>query len=262
MLNKKIKASFVEVFLFTKKFNMIYLFLKSFKVNKNTKKSKVVLSGDTIEIKHLNGVSSYLTKTPPVGNNLKDTKYSKGEFSSSINNFLEKKKNEIPLYDPQTGEPNPFYEKLTGKKNPLLNTPKMLNPQIKECKLKNRFLVYLPKEFGVDVWNIKFVNKPKIIINPKKFLGFTYSYEKIYSQLSIEIHDTIGNKNKNLLKFLENQQEFSFYIEELDPTGVVIDKFDFYDCTINYLSFGDLDYNSDEINNIMLSITIGKLEIK
>ena len=61
---------------------------------------------------------------------------------------------------------------------------------------------------------------------------------------------------------LENKQKFSFYIEDLDPTGVVIDKFDFYDCTIDYLSFGDLDYKSNEINNIMLSVTIGRLEIK
>jgi len=231
-------------------------------MNKNTKKQKVVLSGDTIEIKHLNGVKSYLKKTQPIGNNLKETKYSEGEFSSSINDFLAKKKNEVPLYDPQTGEPNPHYEKLTGKKNPLLNTPKMLNPQIKECKLKNRFLVHLPKELGIDVWDVKFVSKPTIILKPKKFLGLTYAYEKIYSPLSIEINDTIQNKNKNLLKFLENQQEFSFYIEDLDPTGVVIDRFDFYDCTIDYLSFGDLDYKSNEINNIILSITIGKLEIK
>jgi hypothetical protein len=28
-------------------------------------------------------------------------------------------KNKIPIYDPQTGEPNPHYEELTGKKNSL-----------------------------------------------------------------------------------------------------------------------------------------------
>lgn len=231
-------------------------------MDKKTKKTKVVLSGDTIEIKHLNGVSSYLTKTPPIGNDIKERKSIKGEFSSSIDDFLEKKKNEIPLYDPQTGEPNPNYEKLTGKKNPLLSTPKMLNPQVKECKLKNRFLVHLPKELGVDVWDVRFVNRPTIMLEPKKFLGLTYDYKKTYSPLSLEINDTIQNKNKNLLKFLENQQYFSFYIEELDPTGVVVDRFDLSGCNITYLSFGDLDYKSNEINNIILSITIGGLEIK
>lgn len=30
-------------------------------------------------------------------------------------------KNKIPIYDPQTGESNPYYEELTGKKSPLVN---------------------------------------------------------------------------------------------------------------------------------------------
>jgi hypothetical protein len=34
--------------------------------------------------------------------------------------YVEQKKNEIPMYDPYTGEANPYYEELTGKKNPLL----------------------------------------------------------------------------------------------------------------------------------------------
>jgi len=231
-------------------------------MKKQTKKEKTVLSGDTIEIKHLNGVKSYLKKTKPIGNREEDVKYIKGNFSSSIDEFLEKKKKQIPLYDPQTGEPNPLYEKLTGNKNPLLDTPRMLNPQVKECKLKNRFLVYLPKEFGIDVWDVRFINKPTIILTPKKFLGLTYSYKKTYSEIYIEINDTIQNKNKTLLNFLETQKEFSFHIEELDPTGAVIDMFYFYDCTINYLNFGDLDYKSDEVNKIKLSINISKLEIK
>lgn len=231
-------------------------------MNKNTKKQKVVLSGDTIEIKHLNGVKSYLTKTQPIGNNLKERKFIEGEFYSSINDFLEKKKNEVPLYDPQTGEPNPYYEKLTGKKNPLLDTLKMLNPQVKEPKLKNRFLVHLPKEFGVDVWDVRYINKPTIVLKQKKFLGFVYGYKKLFSEINIEFHDTIINKNKELLDYLENQKKFSFFVEELDPTGAVINKFDFSDCKITYLNFGSLNYKSNEINNITLSINIGKLELK
>lgn len=227
-------------------------------MNKN---KKVVLTGDTIEIKHLNGVSSYLTKTPPIGNNLKEQKHIKGTFSSSIDDYLEKQKNDIPLYDPQTGEPNLRYEELTGKKNPLLNTPKTLNPRVKEYKLKNRFLVHLPKDFEIDMWDVKYVNRPTIILKPKKFLGLTYGYKKTYPPLSLEINDTVQNKNKNLLKILENQEKFTFYIEELDPTGIVIEKFDFYDCSIDYLSFSDLNYKSNEINNITLSINIGNLEI-
>jgi hypothetical protein len=231
-------------------------------MKKQVKNKKEVLSGDTLEVKHLNGVKSYLTKTPPIGNRLEDAKSIKGDYPKSIDEYLDKKKNEVPMYDPQTGEPNPYYEKLTGNKNPLLETPKMLNPNIKEPKLKNRFLVYLPKEFGVDVWDVRKINKPTVVLNPKKILGLTYGYEKKFSEINIEFYDKIQNKNKNLLNYLETQKKFSFYIEELDPTGVVIDRFDLSDCNITYLSFGDLDYKSKEINNIILSINIGKLELK
>lgn len=231
-------------------------------MNRKNKKSKVVLSGDTLEIKHLNGVTSHLKKTPPIGNRVKDSKSIKGGYPKSIDGYLEKKKNEVPMYDPQTGEPNPYYEKLTGNKNPLLETPKMLNPNIKEPKLKNRFLTHLPKEFGIDVWDIRNMNRPTIFLKPKKFLGLTYGYEKKCSEINIEFYDKIQNKNKSLLNYIETQKKFSFYIEELDPTGVVIDRFDLSDCNITYLSFGDLDYKSNEINNIILSINIGKLELK
>ena len=165
------------------------------------------------------------------------------------------------MYDPQTGEPNPYYEKLTGNKNPLLETPKMLNPNIREPKLKNRFLVYLPKELGIDVWYVNRINRPTIILKPKKFLGLTW-YEKTYSEINIEIYDTIGSKNKTLLDYLENQKKFSFCVEELDPTGAVVFRFDLKECYITYLSFGDLDYKLNEINNIILSVTVGKLELK
>jgi hypothetical protein len=230
--------------------------------NNKHKKQKTVLSGDTIEIKQMNGNSTFLKKTKPIGNRLEDSKHLDGEYAKSIDDFLEKRKYEVPLYDPQTGEPNPKYEKLTGKKNPLLNAPRLLNQSFKEYKQKNRFLVNLPKEFGIDIWDIKFTNRPTIYLTPKKFLGITYGYKKMYSEINIEINEGLQNNNNILLNLLEDNHKFNFEIEEVDPTGIVINKFNLYDCYITYLSFGDLDYKSNEINNIMLSISIGRLEIK
>jgi hypothetical protein len=231
-------------------------------MKKQTKKQKTVLSGDTIEVKQMNGASTFLKKTKPIGNRLEDSKHLDGGYAKSIDDYLERKKYEVPLYDPQTGEPNPEYEKLTGKKNPLLNTPRLLNQSFKEYKLKNRFFVHLPKQFGVDIWDVKFTNRPTISLVPKKFLGITYGYKKTYSEINIEINEGLQNKNNTLLKLLEDKHKFSFEIEELDPTGVVVNKFNFYDCYLTYLSFGDLDYKSNEINNTILSISIGRLEIK
>jgi len=58
--------------------------------------------------------------------NLKDGEYKKW-----------KTKFDIPTYDPQTGELNPYYEELTGKKNPLTEEKKEYLYDIKEYVKKN-----------------------------------------------------------------------------------------------------------------------------
>jgi len=53
----------------------------------------------------------------------------------------ENKKREIPTHDPQTGEPNPYYESLTGNKLPEYDTRKSeVVPESNMDKL-NRFLI-------------------------------------------------------------------------------------------------------------------------
>ena len=216
------------------------------------KKLKESLSGSTTEINFL-GTKTYLNPSPPI--KFEKNKVIDGDFSSSIDDYLEKKKNEIPLYDPQTGEPNPYYEELTGKKNPLLTTPKTLNPNTRELRFKNRFLVYLPKELGIEPWDIKSIKKPITTFNP-------FTKEINYSDVKLSFNDFITNNNNNLLTYLKNQVKFSFKIEEVDPTGAVIETTDFDGCFINQIDFGFFDYKSSEINQIMLDININNITIR
>lgn len=47
-------------------------------------------------------------------------------------------KNKIPIYDPQTGEPNPHYEELTGEKKPLGNKRDKSGSKKEEEKSKEK----------------------------------------------------------------------------------------------------------------------------
>ena len=192
-------------------------------------------------------------------------KIKKDDFSSidnpvsGISGFLKNKKNEIPMYDPHTGEPNTLYEELTGKKNPLLETAKMLNPNIRELKKSNRFLLHFPKEFGFDLWDIRSVSPISLIKVPKKILWFSYGHKTIFDNLIIVVNETIDRKNQILIDFFENKTNFEFNIEILDPTGVVVENIYFSDCYIDSLTFGALDYTNDNIKQLTLDIKFNKL---
>jgi hypothetical protein len=219
------------------------------------------LSGFT-EAKFL-GISTFHKDLPPSNETTESKFLEDKDYPTSINEFLEKKKKEIPLYDPYTGEPNPEYEKLTGKPNPLLSD-KMLNkaPIVFEPKLKNRFLVHLPKELMIPCYFISSVEKPDIYIKEKKIFGLTYSRKRIYSEINLTIRDFIGNDVNKLITYLETNKKFSLNIEILDPTGAVIDNYFLDNCVINSINFGESNYESNNINLISLMIKYNKLTIK
>jgi hypothetical protein len=220
------------------------------------------LSGLT-EVNFLDN-TTYLVKSTPVlkkrkKNEVKDNTI----YPKSINEHLENRKKEIPMFDPYTGEPNIEYEKLTGKKNPLF-VDKMLNksPSIIEPKLNNRFLVNLPKGFMVPCYFISSIEKPDIYIEEKKIFGITYSRKKIYSEINLTIRDFIGNDINKIMTYFETNKKFSLNIEILDPTGAVVNTYFLDDCVIKSINFGESNYDNDNINLISLMIKYNKLTIK
>jgi hypothetical protein len=228
-------------------------------MKKSNKKS--TLSGTT-EINFL-GTKTYIKSTPPIINKLTKNKVIENDgYSKSIDDYLEKKKNEVPLYDPLTGEPNPYYEKLTGKKNPLTITPKTLNPSIREVKLKNRFLVHLPKILGIDFWDINKVEKPIISFEHVTLFGLKLYTKNNFSTLKLTINNCIGSKNKFLLDYLLKKEKFIIKLEDLDPTGEVVETMVLDDCSIIRIDFSDLDYSSNTISSINLEIIYNNIEIK
>lgn len=191
--------------------------------------------------------------------------------------YMEQKKIEIPLYDPYTGEPNPYYEDLTGKKNPLLepktdaisntkngdnhNVARLgKNLRMPEFSRKNRFLVKLPKEFGVEPYFVKTMSSPKINAEKIKILGIEtnltkYVVEDIVLSFNLPVTGCLpetSSIHKTIMGICLTSKNFDFKVELLEPDGKVFETWNFSKCSITSVDFGELDYS----NNLFLDCKI------
>ena len=197
--------------------------------------------------------------------------------------YVEKKKNEIPMYDPQTGEANPYYEELTGKKNPLLeknndalsNTKNGTNHRVGSQKYgkdivlpefgrKNRFLVILGKELGIEPFFISSITGPKINFDNVKVLGIKthikkYEIEDIVLKFKSPLQNQI---NKKLWEMGVNGKRFGMKIEILEPNGVVYESWLMTGCLLKSVNFGTLDYTDSSFSECELVISPSDYMIK
>ena len=179
-------------------------------------------------------------------------------------------RNEIPMYDPQTGEPNPHYEELTGKPNPLIEIRKttkdshFLMPD-HEPKRKNRFLVHFPDELGIAPWCVSKTQRPSVKIKEKKFLGIRMGVTTEWEKISFEFIDPISpSVAEKLADLMENGlvDVFTYKLEMLDPTGVVVETWIIEDCEIEAISLGTLDYGLDDIARCYMLVKPGSVKLQ
>jgi hypothetical protein len=171
-----------------------------------------------------------------------------------------KNEKKVPMYDPQTGEPNPLYETLTGEKNPLeilRNTSKNLEKQMLvspnyHLKSKNLFLVIFPEELKIEPFFVRSVKLPttKTVIVP--IFG---AVNVRHSETEIILNEAINTSFvKKIFDFQKSLSKFKYHIEQLDPTGVVIQKFCFEGCFLKTIDFGELNYSTDGLYEFKLQI--------
>jgi hypothetical protein len=180
---------------------------------------------------------------------------------------------DIPMYDPQTGEPNPHYEKLTGKKNPLAQIREigasnngMLVPQNFEPKKINRFLVQFPEALGVEPFLVSEIKLPSIARN-KTYGSISISrmlgvIDLDISDLEIKmIDDSVKPKIAVMYSWLQDNTKFDMKVQTLDSKNVVIGLMTLKDCYFTRIDFGSLGYSLDsDVYNY--SITISPSSIK
>ena len=176
---------------------------------------------------------------------------------------------EVPMYDPQTGEPNPHYEELTGKKNPLLEirkrttTSPSLIPQF-EPKKQNRYRVNLPQHFAIPDYCIAKTSRPKLVAKEKKAL-LSSGVEHVWENVTFEFYDPIiVSVSESLLKIIDEwiDEPFKYTLEMLDPTSKVIETYEIGDCEIVSIDLGDLGYALDNIAMCKMTVKPGYVKLK
>lgn len=193
--------------------------------------------------------------------------------------YVETKKFEIPLYDPQTGEPNPHYEELTGKKNPLLektkdalsNTKNGVNHNIPslgkdiavpEFGRPNRFLLFLPKEFGIEPYFINRIGELKMKVDSTSILGIKVITRVTLDDLEIIIKLPIaGSIHQKIKDSLISGKTFDFKVEMLEPNGVIYETWSFYNSFITGLEIGPLEYTNSSVIECKLKIKANDYKI-
>jgi hypothetical protein len=116
-----------------------------------------------------------------------------------------------------------------------------------EPKRQNLFMVNFPKEFNIESWLVTKIFRPKFIDNK-------------WANIEIVFKDPVAPSSTkplfNLIKFTEKFKSYTapqqlplflFEITMLDPTGVVVEKWQIAVEEIVMIDFGKCDYGSDEI---------------
>ena len=173
-------------------------------------------------------------------------------------------KKDIPLFDPNTGEPNPLYEELTGKPNPLLDTWKKEDfynvPQNFEPVLKNRFLVIFPEELNIEPYLVTDIKLPSVSVSKK-----WGRVEFHTSDLELKMVDSVKNPKLPLIhSIFKDYNKFDMAVEQLDAKNISCKRFDLKSCCITRIDCETMGYGNpdNEMYNYRVIITPYSVDIK
>lgn len=133
---------------------------------------------------------------------------------------------------------------------PALNIAELPNIIPYEPKRKDRFTLTFPANLEIQEWGIKQASRPSFYVKNYKILGVTFYKKIIWVPISIIFRDPIGpSTSQKLFKLIQNNsvKEISFEINMVDPTGIVIEKWNVNKCSILSIDFGELNYEKDHL---------------
>lgn len=122
-------------------------------------------------------------------------------------------------------------------------------PIAQEPKRVNRFIVTFPRVFRIESYLIQKITRPKF-----RLVNGSYQWDNI----EVDLIDVIGPSTAHSLCTMaefckkiketkpDNQPLFSFFINDLDPTGVEIGHWIIDVGELLLIDFGNYDYNDDD----------------
>ena len=147
---------------------------------------------------------------------------------------------------------------------------KMPNPF--EPKRKNRWLIRFPSELGIQEWWLASASRPSIsqneveipFLNTSTWVLGRFTWEPI----SVTLRDPIGPSAAQAVmewvrlgsESITGRQGYSsgyqkdIFIEMLDPTGVVVEKWKLENAMVTNVSFGDLSMDDDSLSEITMDL--------
>ena len=124
---------------------------------------------------------------------------------------------------------------------------------------KNRWLLRFPADLGIQEWWCKSAKRPSIK-QPSKEIPFlntsTYVVGRYtWDEIQVTLNDPIGHSES-----VTGRQGYAagykrdVELEMLDPTGVSVSKWILKNTMCTAADFGDLDYSSDDLATIQLTL--------
>jgi len=111
-----------------------------------------------------------------------------------------------------------------------------------EPKRKNRFLIEFPSVLDIEPFLVKKCDLPKYCMSGK------------WVDMNIEFNELVAISTADILIKLMAMKLFSFKILLLDPTGVVVEKWEIFIDKIISVNFGSVDLSSDELSTSTMTI--------
>jgi len=140
-----------------------------------------------------------------------------------------------------------------------------------EFNRKNRFLITYPEELGLPEW-VTYSSTPIKLQLPEDNLLKGVSNPQapevvVYSDLVIEIQDPVSPSSaKKVMKFMndemrsEKPRQLTYLYKSIDPTGQVTRTTKVL-AFVKNVHFGELDYSSDELLRIKLTLGVDHVSL-
>ena len=137
---------------------------------------------------------------------------------------------------------------------------------------KNRFILRFPDELGIQEWWVSTASRPNYtsqeveipFLNTSTFVAGRFQWET----MQVVFRDPIGpSATQALMEWIRLHSESvtgrqgyaagykkNVELELLDPTGVVVQKWQLQGTQINSADFGGLDYNANDLADITVTL--------